>query len=268
MQIGISTACFYPEALENGFEKLLNCGFRFFEVFVNTFSELHHPYLDQLKIQAESRGAKILSLHPFTSGYESFLLFSAYERRFEDSMEFYRQYFEAAAFLGAEILVLHGQRKERAGDIPEEIYFERYHRLFELGKTYGVTLAQENVNAFCSENPEFLHRMRSYLHEDCAFVLDLKQAVRSNHDPFETCAQMGEQLVHIHLNDHKPGKDCLLPGQGITDYGRLMRQLKRQNYKGNLIIEVYRKNFGSRQDLIEAKRKAETIQKYFYTISS
>src|SRR5699024_2335222 len=88
----------------------ISLDFRLFEVFLNTFSEFTLDYLRQLRNVADAYGAEIKSVHPFTSGYEGFLLFSEYERRFEDSLEFYKQYFDAANCLGASIVVLHGQR--------------------------------------------------------------------------------------------------------------------------------------------------------------
>ena len=38
--IGISTACLYPLETENALDRLLQLGFRRFEVFLNSFSEL------------------------------------------------------------------------------------------------------------------------------------------------------------------------------------------------------------------------------------
>ena len=40
MSIGISTACLYPMYTEQALEILLDQGFRLFEIFFNTISEL------------------------------------------------------------------------------------------------------------------------------------------------------------------------------------------------------------------------------------
>lgn len=90
MQTGISTACLYPEKLENSLEKLISLGFRTFEVFLNTWSEFQPPYIEKLKETTEKRGCRICSIHPYTSGYESCLLFSNYERRFWTALVFMR----------------------------------------------------------------------------------------------------------------------------------------------------------------------------------
>lgn len=268
MKIGISTACLYPALLEKSLAKLLKLGFRHFEFFINTFSELEPSYVKSLAHMLQEYHATVKSVHPFTSGYESLLLFSGYERRFEDTLEFYKHYFEAADLLGAKLLVLHGQRIEKQGDMPEEDYFEHYHRLLETGRAFGISTAQENVDKFRSSEPNFLRRMRTYLHNDCAFVLDVKQSVRSGHSPFVTCAAMGEQLVHVHINDNKPEKTCLLPGCGEMDYSRLMQQLAEQNFSGDCMIEVYRNNFDDPAELLQAKRVMEHFQRQFHKLTA
>ena len=258
MRAGISTACLYPMRLEDSFSRLISLGFRYFEVFVNTCSELKEGYLKRLRKMADDSGSAVKSLHPFTSGYENFLLFSEYERRFSDSLEFYRRYFQACNILGADLLVLHGQRSDRRS-ISEAETFDRYARLYALGRTFGVTVAQENVNLFSSDDPGFIRRMRRACGERCAFVLDIKQAVRGGADPMALCDAMGGKLVHVHINDNSAASDCLLPGFGTMDYAPLMRRLRAFGFGGALIIEVYRSSFGAVGELLDAKRTVEGL---------
>ena len=258
MQAGISTACLYPMVLEKSFAALVSLGFRCFEVFVNTDSELREEYLGRIRRAADSSGSVIRSIHPFTSGFENFLLFSEYERRYLDGLEYYKRYFHACNLLGADILVLHGRRMERCG-ISDPEFFERYAELFALGRSFGVTVAQENVNLYASDSPLFLRNMRRACGSDCAFVLDIKQAVRGGADPYAVCAAMGEQIVHVHINDNGPASDCLLPGFGRMDYAKLMSMLRGFGFDGSLIIEVYRKSFGDPDELLRAKEVVERL---------
>jgi len=259
MRSGISTACLYPMELEQALPALISLDFRLFEVFINTISELKPDYIKELKKMADDSGSEVKSVHPFTSGFESFLLFSDYQRRSNDGLEFYKLYFHAANLLGARILVLHGQRNDKRSRISEKEYFEHYAQLYALGKTFGVTVAQENVNLFRSDEPEFIIRMREYLGDDCAFVLDVKQAVRAGKNPFKMCEAMGEKLVHVHINDNRPGEDCLLPGNGIMDFCTLKQQMQKFGYDGDLIIEVYRRNFGEMEELRRAKAVVDCL---------
>ncbi len=260
MQTGISTACLYPMLLEKSFSTLISMGFRNFEIFVNTFSELGEDYLQMMKKTADESGSSVRSVHPFTSGFENFLLFSGYGRRFQDGLELYKRYFHACNVLGANILVLHGRKCERI-DITDDEYFERYLRLYELGRGFGVTVAQENVNLYCSDDPRFIRKMRRACGGECAFVLDVKQAVRGGTDPFEMCAAMGEKIRHVHINDNNAVSDCLLPGFGTMDFARLLRGLRRFGFDGSLMIEVYRKSFGNLGELAAAKKTVENLVK-------
>nr|WP_319488277.1 sugar phosphate isomerase/epimerase [uncultured Caproiciproducens sp.] len=259
MRSGISTACLYPMELEQALPALISLDFHLFEVFINTISELKPEYIKELRKMADDSGSVIKSVHPFTSGFESFLLFSDYKRRSDDGLEFYKLYFHAANLLGARILVLHGQRHDKRSRISEDEYFEHYAQLYALGKTFGITVAQENVNLFRSDEPAFILRMRKYLGDNCAFVLDVKQAVRAGEDPFKMCEAMGEKLVHVHINDNKPGEDCLLPGRGTMDFDAFRQQIQKFGYDGDLIIEVYRRNFGELEELLCAKNVVDCL---------
>lgn len=254
MQIGISTACLYPQPLEESFQELTDLGFRSFEIFFNTYAETQPDFLGKLEEIRKRTGSRICSVHPFTSAFEGTLFFSEYERRFWDGLSFYDIYLKAARFLGASILVLHGQRNYRNSAISEGEYIKRYSILYERGRQQGILVAQENVNAFRSEDPAFIRRMRQELGENCAFVLDCKQAVRAGFDPYEMCQAMGRQLVHVHMNDHTLQKDCLLPGQGTMEYRRLFSILRENGYKGSLVLEVYRKDFRELSELLQSQK--------------
>ncbi len=253
MRTGISTACLYPLEVEKSLEKLLSMDFKVFEIFFNTFSELSPAFLKQLQKLLRGTEACIKSIHPFTSGMEGILFFSEYRRRVDDGLDFYKRYFEAACALEAEILVLHGQKGYQAGKLTEDDYVERYLRLFWLGKSYGITVAQENVNQYRSESAAFVSRMKEKTGGECAFVLDIKQAIRAGEDPYAMCRAMGNRLVHLHINDNAPGADCLLPGRGEMDFRRLCAMLRETGYQGDCVIEVYRDNFAGLEELRPAK---------------
>lgn len=252
MSIGISTACLYPMYTEQALDTLLLQGFRLFEIFFNSPSELEPEFVSMLGNKLRQYGGTLKSVHPFTSGFESYLLFSNYERRYQDGAKFYDRYFEVAARLGAQILVLHGDRNPEKSGLTEIEYFERFAKLAQRGKRYGVVLAQENVNCFRSADPVIVRRMRDYLGDDVSFVLDIKQAVRSGFDPFIMCEAMGERLVHVHVNDHTVEQDCLLPGMGQMDFQRLRQMLDGFGYQGDFMIEVYRKNFQQLEELTKS----------------
>ena len=121
--IGVSTACFYPMKTEDPLKLLGESGFEIAEVFLNSFSELEDGYLYELRRIAEYYGMRISSVHPFTCFPEGFLLFSEYERRFQDGVEFYKRYCNAANILGGKFIVPHGDGERNK--LPIELVAER-----------------------------------------------------------------------------------------------------------------------------------------------
>lgn len=250
LKTGISTACFYPMETEQALAHLGRAGVRNTEIFFNSACELEEPFVQGLRKTAELYGTEILAIHPFTSGFEPFLLFSEYSRRFEDGRRFYERYFRAARLLGARFLVFHGDRRE--GVLPEEEYFRRFEMLSDDARRWGVTLAQENVPRCRCRDPEFIRRMSEALGDKAAYVLDLKQALRAGSDPFSMADAMGTRLCHIHVSDSGPGGDCLAPGMGGFDFSRLRRLTQRFGYDGGWLIELYRDGYGEEEELYQS----------------
>ena len=250
MTLGISTACFYPEKTENAVKYLCENGAPEIEIFFNSACEMKGQILSEISHIVRANGTKVVSVHPFTSGFEPFMLFSDYERRFEDGLRFCKTYFDAMHTLGANVFVLHGDRAESHHS--DERYFERYLKLFREAKKEGICVAQENVCRCRSRDLDFIKNMKSALNDEVAFVLDLKQATRSGHSYKEVLSAMGDKLVHLHLNDCDEQNDCLLPGKGNRDFKELFELVESNGYKGSAVIEVYRQNYGDCSELIES----------------
>ncbi|HJD22544.1 MAG TPA: sugar phosphate isomerase/epimerase [Firmicutes bacterium] len=252
MKIGASTSNFYPMPTEDSLTMLLDLGFRTLEVFINTESEARPAFAGELRRRAEAGGGEILSLHSYTAGTDPYLLFSAYRRRFEDGKEHYRRLFEAAAVAGARYVVIHGDKQ--GGVLPEQEVFARYEELYELGRSQGVSLLQENVVHFRSADPAFLRRMRETLGEKARFAFDIKQCARCGLEPEAVIHAMGQGLCHVHISDQGEGGDCLVPGRGSNDFAALRDHLQAQGFRGAWILELYRQNFGAPSELAQGRR--------------
>lgn len=249
MSFGISTSCLYPMITEEALELLGKSGVKTCEVFINSLSETSPEFAKKLNSIKDAHNIKISSIHPFSSFAETYMLFSEYKRRFDDALDFYRQTAEVAAILGANIMIIHGSR------LPEKIsyneYFERFQKLICAGKEFGVSVCQENVNSHLSEDPEFLKIMRKALGTDFKLVFDVKQAVRAGFSPLEFAEEFKNEIIHIHISDHKSGFDCLPPAAGTFDFKKLFNIMKSANYNGDYIIELYRNNFKEPNELIK-----------------
>ncbi len=253
MRYGISTACLYPAATEQAVDTLLAEGVRRIEIFFNTSSEIALAFMREQKKKLDACGAKLVSLHPYTSEFEPFLFFSDYDRRTRDAIDLYERYFEAMEMMDCHILVFHGDWLR--GKLSPAAYAERFCRLAERGRRYGVTVAHENVSRCRMGRLSFLRELKPFLGEYAAFVLDIKQALRAGEDPFSLLEEMGRQLVHLHISDSltengSVTEDCLPPGAGNFDMARLFSVLDRLSYRGNIMVELYRRNYDTLSDLI------------------
>lgn len=238
MQLGISTASFYPLEPEKALKQLCEWEIPNTEVFINAKCELKTDYLKEMRKQADDSNMNIVSMHPYSSSFEPLMFFTDYERRFNDSLEEYKAYFEGMNILGAEIFVFHGDSK--LNPVPDKFVYERFYKLCQVGKEFGITVAHENVDRCKGHSIEFLYNMKEYLHNDVAFVFDNKQARRGEVDYREYIDKLGENIVHVHLSDNKNSKECCLPiGKGDADLVDLLARLKEKNYNKAVLVELY-----------------------------
>lgn len=266
MEFGISSACFYPQLTEVTVRQLAERGVRSAEIFINTYSELEPEFLRGLRREADRSGMRIPSIHPFTCAFEPFMLFTHYDRRLNDALEWHRRYFEAANLLGAEIFVFHGDRwRDSAGRniCSEEEYFQRFARLRDLGREYGVTVAQENVSRCRSRDIGFLERMAAYLDEDLALVFDNKQALRSGVDWPEFLDRLGKYVIHTHLSDNGGQGDCLPLGEGALDLDALLASLRAHGFDGAVMVELYGEYMDSHEPVFDSYRILQNAGKKY-----
>lgn len=237
MKVGISTGSFYPMEPEKAIIEVSKTNAKTIEIFFNCEYELSKEYLRDLKKLIEYYGLSVISVHPYTSGYEPYLLFSNYERRTRESIEKYCRYFDACNILGGKIVNLHGDKLHKKL-LSNEEYCQVYYELRTLGKKQGVIFSQENVNLFKSSQPEFVRSMREILKDDVDFTFDVKQAIRANVDIFDMIDAMGDRICNIHISDNMNG-ECVLPGNGILDYKKIIKSIEKYNYDGAILLEVY-----------------------------
>lgn len=254
MNVGVSTASLYPLHIEDAFAQLAGLGVKTVEAFANSFREAEEPYISMLLEMMERDGISVPSFHPFTSVMETGFLFSTYDRRVEEMMEFYRGFFRSMNKLGAKIFVLHGAFADK--NVEPEYYLKQFRMLSETGSEYGITVAQENVCYCMSGRLEFLKMMKRELGELAKFVLDLKQARRSGESVWDYIEALGDSIVHCHVSDGGSGGDCLPVGKGEFDFARLVSAMEQQGYSGAYIVELYRHNYGGFEEL---KQSADNL---------
>lgn len=247
MDIGVSTACLYPLETEKALYELAERGVKNVEIFINSVDELEGSVLVELRRIIGEYGINVKSMHPFSSPMETLFIFGDYPRRTEYLIDIYKRYFEVMAELGANVFVLHGAML--SSKVPDERYMERYLRLYRTARKYGVTVAQENICYCKSSSVKFIEEMLSQLGDEVRFVVDLKQARRSNVDPFRLLDIIGDKVVHLHVSDGDSSCDCLPIGKGSFDFNHLFRELEKIKYDNAMIVELYRENYNSYDEL-------------------
>lgn len=250
MKIGLSTSCLYPLETEKALLSVAKAGIKTTEIFFNANCELQNDFVLLLKSIKDEYGVNVISIHPTMSLAESFMLFSAYDRRYSEGIEQYRRYAEIATQLGAEYIIMHGGKPN--GVLDDNGYFERFSVIAESVCRNGAMLLQENVVNFRAGNLDFLKKMKNYLGDNSAFCLDIKQCIRGGYSPFDAMSALGNSVKHIHISDNSAQKDCMLPLDGNFDFKRFFSLCKTVEYSGDAIIEVYRDAFTDTDELYKS----------------
>lgn len=255
MNIGVSTASFYPLETEEALKEIAKGGVKNTEIFFNALCELKPAFIDLLKDITDEYGINVKAIHPTLSLAEPFAIFSSYDRRFYESLETFARYSEIAAEFGAKYIILHGGKPDLK--MTDEEYCERYMALKDATLKNGVTVLQENVVNYRAGNIEFMRSMRDVLGDDAEFCFDIKQSIRCGYPPLQVVEEFKENIHHYHISDHSIAGDCFLPGKGGFDFASLFNMLKSSDKDLSFIIEVYNNAY---------KDYSEIFQSYNYTL--
>ena len=252
MQAGVSTACLFPMHLEEALYELSLNGVTCSELFVNADSDINRSRVHTMQTIIERYGTVCPSVHPFTAPIEPLMLFSSYDRRVDDLIDYYRRYFEVMNQLDARIFVFHGNDIRHA--VEPALYCERFLRLVRAGEEFGITVAQENVERCQSGSLHFLREMIRILGKDAHFVLDVKQAVRAGESPLHMLHMLGSHIVHLHISDHSDKGDCLPIGAGTFRIRSFLEALYKYSPDCTVMLELYRDNYRGISDLVSGYR--------------
>ena len=184
---------------------------------------------------------------------ESFMLFSNYDRRFNEGLDNYKRYGCIAAELGAKYVIMHGGKPN--GTMDDHGYFDRFARVAQVVRENGATLLQENVVNFRAGSLAALEDMSNYLGDSVNFCLDVKQSIRGGYSPYDVLHLLGSKIKHLHLSDSNSRFDCMLPLEGDFDFKKFLNEAVNCGYTGDAVIEVYRTAFNEPQELFDSHKK-------------
>ena len=256
MKLGISTAIFFPRLYtEDAFEVIRRAGCPVAEVFMNTYCE-YEPEFTALFNQKRG-GLEIHSVHCLTNEFEP-ELFNRNPRVYNDASKLLHKVLAAGQGMGAKNYTFHGP--PRLKKLPYNFDFgylaECMNRLTAAAKPYGMNIAYENVHWCFFSTPDYFLNLKDKC-PDLKATLDVKQAVLGGIHYGEFIDAMGGRIETVHICDIAGTNKTALPGRGDVDFADLFRRLKKINYSGPVILEVYSndyKEFGEVFDCCEYVR--------------
>ncbi len=257
MKIGVSTASLYPIETEIALKTIGKSGVKACEIFFNAESELKPSFVNMLLDIKKRYDMDISAIHPTLSLAESFMIFSEYERRFQESLGKFAHYSEVAATLGAKYINLHGGKPN--GLTTDQEYCQKYMALNHETRKNGVIVLQENVVKYRSGDIDFLRNMRDILGDDAQFCFDIKQAIRCGYNPIDLMNEFYDNIRHFHISDHTVSSDCLLPLKGDFDFKSFFETLKEKNFEGACVIEVYKNAYKKSTEIFNSYEKLKDI---------
>ena len=265
MKVGVSTASLFLRCENEDAVALLDgLGVKTAEVFLTSFGEYKPSFA---RLLAERKGdLDIHSVHILNTQVEP-QLFNRHPRVRKDSYAILGEVMESAQILGAKYYTFHGgARFKKASREPQNDDFARLGECIAeiqaFCQGYGVSLCLENVEWSTYNRPEVFSKLRAYAPE-LKGVLDVKQARIAGQGYLPYLQEMGENIATVHVSDiTESGKMCL-PGQGIFDFETLVRRLKDVGFEGPLLIEAYKDDYKTVQEL---QNSCDFLQEIVYKL--
>jgi sugar phosphate isomerase/epimerase len=174
------------------------------------------------------------------------------------SREELRRALRDGAFLGASVANIHVLTEQGLNfDAALPQLVELYRECGDYAQARGMRLAIEITRPYSAA--QYLRLIREIAHPNVGGCIDTghvhffeelaaarrnrqsAEAVRAYNDLMsELVTQLGPKLFHLHLDEVRrvDWREHFVPGNGIIDWPRLMRDLKAINYRGLFVLEL------------------------------
>ena len=141
MNVGVSSACFYPLPTEETPVLIKNSGASICEIFLETISEYEPDYTKPLKEKLDENGITPISCHGISGLYEP-MIFTDYQRRTDDCIKLFEKHAKATRALGAKYVTFHGTRTPTmSNNVDFEKFAKRMDILNKICEDNGVIFA-------------------------------------------------------------------------------------------------------------------------------
>lgn len=263
MDIGISTATFFLRRYnEDSISIIKGLGGQTCEVFLECPSEYTEEYG---KLLLKRKGdLKVHSMHAVTMNYET-ELFNTFDRAYKDALKSFAGVLGIGKTLGAGFYTMHGRARIKKGGNYDD-YVKNGKRLEELcdfARNYDIQICLENVAWSLCNRPEYFSEIVKRAPSICA-TLDVKQARISGYGYEEYLNAMNTKIKTVHVSDVDDVGKIRLPGRGNFDFKELFKRLYDVGFDGDMIIEVYKDDYGHESELTESLNYLNYIKSEIY----
>jgi len=217
------------------------------EIFLESFCEYNEDFGKLLKSRQGS--LTVNSVHTLNTHFEP-ELFSINPRAKDDAFKILGGVMKAAEQVNAKYYTFHGKSR-----IKKDVNYDNYPVLAKgfdeiIGECLksNVIFSLENVVWAMYNRVGYFSEIRK-LCPKLKGVLDIKQARISGEKWQDYLTEMGNDLVTVHVSDIDDNGKIRLPGKGNFDFTELFRRLKDVGFDGNILIEVYKDDFGEISEL-------------------
>lgn len=262
MKIGISTASLFPEQhSEAAAQTIKALGVDLTEIFFSTFYEYRPEFSKALAPEIE--GVEVNSVHAMPLNFEP-NLFNATRRVRGDGFYWLDQLARSAQLLKCRNYTFHGFVRAGGGRQVDDMGFigDRIAEAHAFTARYGVNLCLENTAAYAYNRPGFFREVKSRC-PDLYGVFDIKQARRSGYPYNMYLKDMSGAIAYVHLSDVDGNGNVCLPGKGVYDFEKILKELRDEGFDGNIIIEVYRGNYSGFEEL---KNSLDFVNEIIYKL--
>ena len=143
--------------------------------------------------------------------------------------------------LGTHILIINGAKKRTGDDEEWALMVKRTRELVRVTEAYDVILALEFEPDFIvGTTADLLKLFAEVPSPNLAANLDLGHVFLCDPEPLSAIAQLGEKIVHCHVEDMPTGRhDHRLPGEGDMDLGAYIHALRKAGFDGPMALDLY-----------------------------
>ncbi|MDE7300960.1 MAG: sugar phosphate isomerase/epimerase [Clostridia bacterium] len=262
MKIGISTASLFPDKHSEEAAKIIkSLGVDLIEIFLSTFYEYRPEFSKALAPEIE--GVEVNSLHTMPLNFEP-NIFNSTRRVRGDGYYWLDQVARSAQLLKCHNYTFHGFVRPSGGRQNDDMGYigDRIAEAHAFTAGYGVNLCLENTSAYAYNRPGFFKEVKSRC-GDLYGVFDIKQARRSGYPYGMYLKDMEGAIAYVHLSDVDENGRICLPGKGVYDFEKILKELKDSGFDGNIMLEVYRGNYS---DFAELKQSVDFVNEIIYKI--